>query len=236
MEKITSDLHTVVCHDILKALSSYLPMSHMTILDGYLAEVSIAEAQLMKIRFDSMPEEQFPILGTKLANVAIDKFCSYLRISVTAPHYAYFPNGVVLDHDQAHVECESDKTTAVLSAAGKAKREAHELGQTINDGEGQLSNSQTDLALSLRKCLFGDNGVPQDIYDTLVETLFRSFYLRGTLVPSQYVDSDGHSYFADDGVCLEKSRVFHDIDLRLYNRYKDLYWSRNTWYVSGGKG
>ena len=116
MDKITPDLHTVVCQDILNNMSNYLPMSHMTVLDGHLAEASIAEAHILKSRFDSMPEEQFPILTTKLANVAVDKFSSYLRVAVIEPDHAYFPNKFSPNHDEAQVEHESDKTTTLLSS------------------------------------------------------------------------------------------------------------------------
>ena len=99
----------------------------------------------------------------------------------------------------------------------------------------QLNDTQIGLALSLRRRLFGDRGVPIEIYQMLIQELFRALYLPGVVIPSQYVDSDGHAYFADVGLSIEKSRLFHDIDPYFYSRYKDLYWSQNTWYVTGSE-
>lgn len=113
-------------------------------------------------------------------------------------------------------------------------RDAFEVDNS-SDTEQKLNDTQIGVALSLRRRLFGDCGVPLEIYQMLMEELFRALYLPGIVVPSQYVDSDGHAYFADIGLSLEKSRLFHDIDPSLYSRFKELYWSQNTWYVIGSE-
>ena len=95
--------------------------------------------------------------------------------------------------------------------------------------EEQPNDRRSSLALALRDRLFGDKGVPQEIYDMFMEELFCALYLPGTVIPSEYVNFDGHAYFADVQLCLQKSRLFHDIDAKFYDRYKELYWSQNTW-------
>lgn len=268
------ELHADPCHNILKTMGEHLPLSHMIILQDYLAGFTSEERLLMKGRLENMPVEQFPLLAVKLANASIDKLRSYLGVSVATAQWPFFAgnyfseeyegsneelfkeidqdensnqtDGAVIGHEidnaieektyHHHVhtnETEEHSTKSEVDSTKASNEVQRQLKDShtklANDLEKQPESPHTSLALSLRSRLFGDKGVPQEIYDMLMEELFCALYLPGTVIPSEYVNFDGHAYFADVQLCLQKSRLFHDIDAKFYNRYKELYWSQNTW-------
>ena len=71
--------------------------------------------------------------------------------------------------------------------------------------------------------------VPQEIHDMLVEDLFKAIYLPGTVVADQYPVFDGRDCFANVGFPLGKSKVLRRVHSKLYERYKEAYWTHNTW-------
>ncbi|KAL8829175.1 MAG: hypothetical protein Q9191_002169 [Dirinaria sp. TL-2023a] len=106
--------------------------------------------------------------------------------------------------------------------------------ETSKEPDDHLDGTNISSAVSLRESLFGVRSVPQEIYDMLVEELFTAVYVPGVIIPSQYPDFDGHDYFADIEFCAEKSMVLHDVHPRLYEKYKERYWTQNTWQIQYG--
>lgn len=93
-----------------------------------------------------------------------------------------------------------------------------------------MTHAQASSALSLRRRLFGEARVAQEIYGMVLNNLFQEVYLPGVLVPSQYVDYDGKGHFASVDFCIEKPAIFRQIHPKLYEEYKERYWTQNTWY------
>ena len=110
-------------------------------------------------------------------------------------------------------------------------KEAFDGYGSISEAEDHPNNGKTSFTLSLREQLFGEKGIPQDIYVMVIEELFRSVYVPGVIIPSQYVDFDGYDYFADMDTCVVKSRLLHDINPILYEKYKQHYYTHNIWYA-----
>lgn len=106
------------------------------------------------------------------------------------------------------------------------------MEETGGEKEELIGKAVTGSALTLREKLFGQNGIPQDIYVMLIEELFRAVYVPGIVIPNQYVNFDGHDYFADLDLSVEKSRLLHDIHPLLYEQYKEQYWTQNIWSVA----
>ncbi|KAL8829174.1 MAG: hypothetical protein Q9191_002168 [Dirinaria sp. TL-2023a] len=223
MDKATAQVHADARGAILKGVSGHLPSSHMIILDDHLAQSSMQQTQLMKQRIDSIPREDFDTFTTKLANVTVDRFCSYLKVSVT--EFVYFLKKSTSVDDSVYEE----------DYAEVDDQEIPQEDFEENYHEEAESNSKTSIALSLQPRLFGDKRVPQEIYDMIIEELFRAVYTPGIVIPSQNVDYDGHACFADIGFSLEKSRLCRDINPILYGRFKELYWSDNTWCVTNSE-
>ena len=86
----------------------------------------------------------------------------------------------------------------------------------------QKSNSQ----IIMKGGLFN---LPQELYDMMIENLFRGFYLPGKLVAAQLPIFDGEDCFLNVGFSLGKSMVLKRVDPRLYEYCKKAYWTNNTW-------
>ena len=71
--------------------------------------------------------------------------------------------------------------------------------------------------------------VPQEMYDIILESLFQQTYLPGRVVAGEYPVFDGDDCFFNVGFSLGKSIVLRRVDPVLYQRYKEAYWTQNTW-------
>ena len=71
--------------------------------------------------------------------------------------------------------------------------------------------------------------VPQEMYDIILESLFQQMYLPGRVAAGEYPVFDGDDCFLNVGFSLGKSMVLRRVDPVLYQRYKEAYWTQNTW-------
>jgi len=73
--------------------------------------------------------------------------------------------------------------------------------------------------------------IPQEIFDMTLNKLFDAVFIPGVLSPADYPSFDGADCFVDKSFGLLKSRTFRAIDPVRFNRYKEDYWTKNTWVI-----
>lgn len=76
--------------------------------------------------------------------------------------------------------------------------------------------------------------LPRELFDEVINNACEDAYLPGTVVAAQRLVIQGDDCFADAGFPSGKSIILQHIDAKLYNKYKELYWSENLWVVPKG--
>ena len=184
----------------LQDLWASLPSSHQAILDHFLKKLTMQELHRLQERLRTVGNHQLSRFTSMLCNASSEQFLRYLRF-FTAPPYHW----------------ENDSPTSGMPSAAIIVHNAARLGNDNTPLSGAIIRSSNMYR------------VPQELFDMVLNDLFRTVFVPGTLHPGAFPFFDGPDCFADKSFNLNKSRTFRSLDIVRYNRYKDAYWSQNTW-------
>lgn len=193
--------HGPVGKQILHEALACLSCSHRRILKRFLAKISTTEMTRLKTRLCSLGVDQHCRFIAMLSETTCEQFSRYLNFFVTPPYPLW--------EDDPNTSTIID-TTAVIPKAARV-----------------AFNSTATCEASIKHQNLFD--IPQEILDMTLNRLFHAVFIPGVLQPADYPSFDGPDCFVDKSFGLLKSRTFRAIDPARFNRYKEDYWTKNTW-------
>lgn len=193
--------HGSVEQQILHEACDCLPCGHRRLLKRFLAKLSTTEMTWLKTRLCSLGVDQHCRFTAMLSETTCEQLSRYLNFFVAPP----YPVG------------EDDPTTSsVIDTAAIISKAARMVFNSTTTGEASIKHQN----------LFN---IPQEILDMTLNKLFHAVFIPGVLQPADYLSFDGPDCFVDKSFGLLKSRTFRSIDPVRFNRYKEEYWTKNTW-------
>lgn len=164
----------------------------------------MSELHRLRSRLCMLETEKLFKLLAKLREATYGQLFSYLRVAASRPTYFEYWTAFRSDHSNMN---------------GKDGSAGCDEGPLHTNPWVYQTSLTTDMIY----------GIPQEIYDIIIEILFRAVYLPGSLVPDQLPVFDAPDCFADVKFCIDLSKTLRRLDHRLYNKHKNKYWTQNTW-------
>jgi len=193
--------HGSVEQQILHKAWACLSCDHRRILKRFLAKLSTIEMTRLMTRLCSLGVDQYCRFIAMLSETTYEQFSRYLNFFVAPPYPLW------ADDPQTSPMID---TPAIIPKAAR-------MG---------LNSTATSEAGIEHQNLFN---IPQEILDMTLDNLFHAVFIPGVLQPADYPSFDGPDCFVDKSFGLLKSRTFRSIDPVRFNRYKEDYWTKNTW-------
>ena len=130
--------------------------------------------------------------------------------------------------------CRLTRLTKKLAKVPDACLESY-LNFLVSIPESYQIAKQPDLSVNLEPTNFPSipydhiSRLPTELQLMILDQLFQAVFIPGEMVPFWYINHINDDCFVDSNEAFWYKYALRALDSKLYERYKDRYWTDNTW-------